>query len=80
MARAPQDFVDTQPTESARRAQEGLLYLLDREFALPFGKWVSDVLDVRNRYATAHKLPIREMKFDWQDSDTLHGQSVDRGL
>jgi hexosaminidase len=80
VARAPQDFVDTQPTESALRAQEGLLYLLDREFALPFGQWVNDVLDARNRYAAAHKLPAREMKFNWQDSDTLHGQAVDRGL
>ena len=44
-ARAPQDFVDTEPTEKARRSQEGLLYLLDREFALPFGQWVHDVRD-----------------------------------
>jgi len=80
VARAPQDFVDTQPTERARRAQEGLLYLLDREFALPFGQWVNDVADVRNRYATAHKLPTRAMSFDWQDAQTLHGQTVDRGL
>ena len=80
VVRAPQDFVDTQPTERARRAQEGLLYLLDREFALPFGQWVNDVADARNRYATAHKLPAREMKLDWQDAETLHGQTVDRGL
>jgi hexosaminidase len=80
VARAPQDFVDTAPTERARRAQEGLLYLLDREFALPFGQWVNDVGDARNRYATAHKLPTREMKFDWQDTETLHGQTVDREL
>ena len=80
VARAPQDFVDTQPTERARRAQEGLLYLLDREFALPFGQWVNDVCNARNRYATAHKLPTREMNFDWQDIETLHGQTVDREL
>jgi len=80
VARAPQDFVDTQPTERARRAQEGLLYLLDREFALPFGQWVNDAQDARNRYAAAHNLPAREGKFDWQDAETLHGQSIDRGL
>jgi hypothetical protein len=80
VARAPQDFVDTQPTERARRAQEGLLYLLDREFALPFGHWVNDVQDARNRYAAAHNLPAREGKFDWQDAETLHGQTIDRGL
>jgi len=80
VARAPQDFVDTQPTEKARRAQEGLLYLLDREFALPFGQWVNDVQDARNHYAAAHNLPAREGKFDWQDAETLHGQTIDRGL
>jgi hypothetical protein len=79
-ARAPQDFVDTEPTEKARRSQEGLLYLLDREFALPFGQWVHDVRDARNRYATAHGLAVREEKFDWQDAETLHGQTVDREL
>jgi hypothetical protein len=80
VARAPQDFVDTQPTEKARRAQEGLLYLLDREFALPFGQWVNDVQDARNQYAAAHHLSARSGKFDWQDTETLHGQTIDRGL
>jgi hypothetical protein len=54
--------------------------LLDREFALPFGHWVHDVRDARNRYATAHGLAVREEKFDWQDAETLHGQTVDREL
>jgi hexosaminidase len=80
VARDPQDFVDTEPTERARRAQVGLIYVLDREFALPFGEWVTDLLESRNRYATAHKLSTREMKFDWLDTETLHGQAVDRGL
>jgi len=80
VARAPQDFVDTQPSERARRGQVGLLYLIDREFSLPFGEWVNAVLDVRNRYATAHGLPVRERKFDWQDTETLHSQTVDRAL
>ena len=79
-ARAPQDFVDTEPSERTRRAQVGLLYLLDREFSLPFGQWVTDVKEVRNRYAIAHKLPTREVKFDWQDTETLHSQTVDREL
>ena len=80
VARAPQEFVDTQPSERARRGQVGLLYLIDREFSLPFGEWVSDVQEVRNRYATAHGLPARERKFDWQDTETLHSQTVDREL
>ncbi len=58
----------------------GLLYLIDREFSLPFGEWVNNVQDVRNRYATAHGLPAREGKFDWQDTETLHSQTVDREL
>jgi len=80
VARAPQDFVDSQPSEAARRGQAGLLYLIDREFSWPFDEWVNEVQEVRNRYATAHGLPARERKFDWQDAETLRSQSVDREL
>ena len=80
VARAPQNFVDTQPSDGARRGQVGLLYLIDRELSLPFGEWVNEVQGVRNRYATAHGLPVREGKFDWQDTDTLRSQAVDREL
>jgi hexosaminidase len=76
----PQDFVDTQTSEDARRGQSGLLYLIDREFVLPFGEWVNQVNGIRNRYAAAHNLPAREGKFDWQNTETLHSQPVDREL
>jgi hypothetical protein len=76
----PQNFVDTQPSESARRRQEGLLYLIDREFMLPLGSWVNRVQNVRNRYAAAHGLPARGGQFDWEDTKTLHSQAVDRSL
>ena len=80
VARAPQNFVDTQSTEGARRRQEGLVYLIEREFSLPFGDWVNQVQDARNRYAADHKLPAREGRFDWQDTKTLHSQPVNREL
>jgi hexosaminidase len=80
VAREPQSFVDTRPGESARRRQEGLLYLIEREFMLPFGNWINQVQDVRNRYATAHGLAAREGKFEWQDVTILHSQPVDRSL
>jgi len=79
-AREPQIFVDTATSERARRRQEGMVYLIEREFALPFGEWVNQVWEVRNRYAADHKLPVREGKFDWQDTTTLHGQAFDREL
>lgn len=79
-ARAPQPFVDTQTSEDARRRQEGLSYLIDREFLLPFGDWVNQVQDVRNRYASAHGLPARQGKFDWQDTATLRSRGIDREL
>ena len=79
-ARAPQDFVETEPSERSRRAQMGLLYLFDREFSLPFGQWFADVLEVRNRYAAAHHLPTRGERFDWQDYETLQSRTVDREL
>jgi hypothetical protein len=80
VARDPLDFVDTRTSESARRRQEGLNYLIDREFSLPFGEWVKQVQGVRNRYAAAHNLPAREGEFDWQDTTTLHSQAIDREL
>jgi len=76
----PQDFVDTQTSEDARRSQAGLLYLINREFVLPFGEWANQVQNIRNRYAAAHNLPAREGKFDWQNTETLHSQPVDREL
>jgi hypothetical protein len=78
--RAPQNFVDTQSTDGAVRRQEGLVYLIEREFALPFGDWVKQVQEVRNQYAAGHHLPAREGAFDWQDTATLHSQPVNRGL
>lgn len=80
VAHDPQNFVDTRTSESARRRQEGLLYLIDREFALPFGQWVIRVQEVRNLYAASHNLPARAGQFDWQDTTTLHGQAVNREL
>ena len=79
-ARSPQDFVETEPSAKSRRAQVGLIYLLDREFSLPLGQWFADVQGVRNRYATAHRLPAREETFDWQDAETLQSRTVDREL
>jgi len=80
VARDPQDFVSVSTSEDARRRQVGLLYLIDREFMLPFGRWVNRLQDVRNKYAAAHNLPAREGKFDWQDTSTLYGQGVNREL
>jgi hypothetical protein len=80
VAREPQRFVDIATSEDARRRQEGLQYLIDREFLLPFGDWVNQVQDARNRYAAAHKLPTRAGKFDWQDTTTLHSQASNREL
>ena len=56
VAREPLNFVDTGTTEHARRRQEGLVYLIDREFSLPFGDWVNQVREARNHFAEIHKL------------------------
>ena len=80
VARAPQSFVDTESTEAARRRQQGLAYLIEREFSLPLGDWFNHLQGVRNRYAADHKLPARESKFDWQDTTTLHSQPSNREL
>jgi hexosaminidase len=80
VAREPQSFVDMGTSDAARRRQEGLAYLIEREFALPLGEWVERVQEVRNRYAAAHQLPRREGRFDWQDTRTLHSQAINREL
>jgi hexosaminidase len=80
VARAPQNFVDTRTSDAARRRQEGLVYLIEREFALPLETWVREVQNSRNEYAAAHKLPKREIQFNWQDSSTLHSRPINRDL
>jgi len=79
-AREPQRFVDTAPTEAARRAQEGLAYLIERELALPFGEWVNELRRIRNEYAAAHKMNAREGSFDWLDTATMHSAAFNREL
>jgi hexosaminidase len=78
--RDPQDFVDVGSGEDARRREIGMDYLIDREFLLPFGKWVNQLLAVRNEYASSHHLATRSETFDWQDTSTQHSQSVNREL
>jgi hypothetical protein len=80
VTRSPQSFVDTASTDAARRRQEGLVYLVEREFALPFGEWVNELQEVRNRYAVVHELKSRSGRFDWQDTSTLHSSAVNREL
>lgn len=80
VARDPQDFVSVATSDAARRSQTGLVYMIDREFSLPFGKWFDQVQEVRNSYAAAHHLPARDDKFDWMDTSTLHSQGVNRDL
>jgi len=80
VARNPQSFVDTGPSEYARRRQEGLLYVMDRQLSLPFGEWANEVKEVRNRYAAGHNLPLRQGTFNWQDVTTLHSVAADREL
>jgi hexosaminidase len=45
-------------------------YLIYREILLPLDKWYEDVESVRNQYAKAHGLPLRDTKLDWKDYGT----------
>ncbi|MGJ5813969.1 glycoside hydrolase family 20 zincin-like fold domain-containing protein [Paludibaculum fermentans] len=42
-------------------------YLVQRELALPMGRWVESLLNVRNAYAAAHALPGEPGAFQWLD-------------
>ena len=42
-------------------------YLVYRELLYPLGDWVNKVAALRNQYAGAHHLPVRDFKFDWKE-------------
>jgi hypothetical protein len=46
-------------------------YLVYRELLLPLGDWAEKVLAVRNQYAQAHGLPLRNPGPDWKDTTAL---------
>jgi hypothetical protein len=41
-------------------------YLVYRELLYPLGEWFAQTVAVRNQYAQAHHLPVREVRFDWK--------------
>ena len=51
-------------------------YLVYRELLLPFGEWAEQVRTVRNSYAQAHKLPVRNERFDWKDLKSVAGSET----
>ncbi len=48
---------------------EDMSFLVYRELLLPFGDWVERIRASRNAFAKAHKLPLREARFDWRKLD-----------
>ncbi len=45
-------------------------YLVYRELLYPLGDWAAQTVAVRNQYAQAHHLPVREVQFDWKNTST----------
>jgi hexosaminidase len=43
-------------------------YLVYRELLYPMGDWAKQVIAARNEYANAHKLPVRNLSFDWKET------------
>jgi hexosaminidase len=50
-------------------------YLVYRELLYPLGEWADKTQAVRNQYAQAHKLPVREGALGWKDT----GRSPEAG-
>ena len=67
------DEVDDVKDHPPSRTVE-MSYLVYRELLLPFGQWVEEVQEARNRYAKAHNLPVRNMVVNWRDIKTLLSQ------
>jgi len=47
----------------------GMSYLIYRELLFPLGEWAAQVETVRNSYAQAHHLPVRESILDWKKTE-----------
>ena len=45
-----------------------MTYLIYRELLYPLGDWAEKTLAVRNQYAEANHLPLREFKLDWKNT------------
>jgi hypothetical protein len=43
-------------------------YLVYRELLLPMEEWADEVRRIRNHYAQAHQLPVRNDKLEWKDT------------
>jgi hypothetical protein len=56
------DVKDHQPVRTV-----DMSYLVYRELLYPFGDWANKVAAVRNQYAGAHHLPVRDYKFNWKE-------------
>jgi hypothetical protein len=46
-------------------------YLAYREELLPFGEWVSGIATARNRFASAHHLPVRKYRLAWENLNAV---------
>jgi hypothetical protein len=54
-----------------------MTYLVYRELMLPFGEWVEQVREMRNRYASAHGIPVQNEKFNWKDLRRVYPETVE---
>ncbi|MGI9070581.1 MAG: hypothetical protein ACR2JB_04440, partial [Bryobacteraceae bacterium] len=59
------DVKDHQPVRTI-----DMSYLVYRELLYPLGDWVDQVIAARNEYASAHKLPVRNYRFDWKETSS----------
>jgi len=51
-----------------------MTYLIYRELLYPLGNWAEQTLAVRNQYAKANRLSLREYKLDWKNTAKPAGQ------
>ena len=59
------DVKDHQPVRTV-----DMSYLVYRELLYPLGDWANQVIAARNEYANAHKIPVRDYRFDWKETSS----------
>ena len=49
-------------------------HLVYRELLYPLGDWARQTISVRNEYAAAHHLPLKDFSLDWNSTTVENGK------
>jgi hypothetical protein len=71
---------DAAPITVDGQHEKFLFYRGVGRFPVPLSARVAASGKIVMKPRISHHLPVRQGKFDWQDTETLHGRTIDREL